>query len=113
MHRGIFSHPATLHRASGEDVPGYVRFAGIASRSIFIIALLVVTVWVSRPQFASNWLEHFTLGDFVRVMLGVAAGLWMIVHLFKLPKDAQAYVTWAGLGLALTPLILIYLVLFW
>lgn len=94
-------------------VPGYVRFAAILFRSIFIIALLIVTAWVARPQYGTLWIDHFTLGDFLRVVLGVLACLWMFVNLFILPRDAQGYHTWAYLGLALTPLIIICFLVFW
>jgi hypothetical protein len=30
--------------------------------------------------------------------------LWIVVHLFMLPKDAEGYRTWVYLGLVLAPL---------
>jgi hypothetical protein len=35
--------------------------------------------------------------------LGVAVGLWILLHLFMLPKDAEGYRTWVYLGLIIAP----------
>ncbi len=113
MPRGIVPHSGAFDEASPESVPSHIRLFGLLFRSIFILALLVATVWVARPQSATNWMEHFTVGDFIRVMLGVAACLWMVVHLFKLPKDQNGYRTWFYFGLAIIPLVVICAIVFW
>jgi hypothetical protein len=113
MRRGTLPYSAAFDAAPLESVSSATRIAAIIFRSLFIIALVAVTAWVSRPQFASNWLDHFTFGDFVRVALGFAACVWMVFHLFQLPKDARAYVTWTYLGLALTPLVVLAVIVFW
>jgi hypothetical protein len=74
---------------------------------------VVVTAWVSSPQLTTDWRKHLALGDFIRVALGVAACLWMLVNLFILPKDARGYRTWIYIGLALTPLIVLGILAFW
>ena len=71
-----------------------LRIAGIVLRSIFLCALLVVTVWVSLPQNESIWSVYETPGDLVRVALGVIVCVWILFHLFMLPKDAEGYRTW-------------------
>ena len=71
-----------------------MRIAGIVLRSIFLCALLVVTVWVSLPQNESIWSVYETPGDLVRVALGFIVCVWILFHLFMLPKDAEGYRTW-------------------
>jgi hypothetical protein len=71
-----------------------LRIAGIVLRSIFLCALLVVTVWVSLPQNESIWSVYETPGDLVRVALGFIVCVWILFHLFMLPKDAEGYRTW-------------------
>ena len=71
-----------------------MRIAGIVLRSIFLCALLVVTVWVSVPLNESIWSVYETPGDLVRVALGVIVCVWILFHLFMLPKDAEGYRTW-------------------
>ena len=71
-----------------------MRIAGIVLRSIFLCALLVVTVWVSLPQNESIWSIYETPGDLVRVALGFIVCVWILFHLFMLPKDAEGYRTW-------------------
>ena len=113
MRKGLLPLPAGTANRPDYSVPGYMKFAAILFRSVFIIALLIVTAWVSSPQIGSNWLDHFTLGDAIRATLGAVACLWMLVNLFILPKDAQGYRTWTYIGLALTPLVLICAIVFW
>ena len=71
-----------------------MRIAGIVLRSIFLCALLVVTVWVSLPQNESIWSVYETPGDLVRVALGFIVCVWILFHLFMLPKDVEGYRTW-------------------
>ena len=86
------------------DVPIGLRIAAIALRSIFVGALLVVTVRVSTPQNETIWSVFETPGDFIRVVLGFLTCVWIVAHLFMLPKDFEGYRTWVYLGLALAPL---------
>ena len=113
MRKGSFQLPAGSADRPDYGVPGYIKFAAILFRSVFIIALLIVTAWASSPQFGTNWLDHFTLKDAIRTTLGAAACLWMLVNLFILPKDVNGYRTWTYIGLALTPLVLIFFIVFW
>ena len=86
------------------DVPLGLRIAAIALRSVFVCALLVVTVRVSTPQSETIWSVFETPGDFIRVLLGFVTCVWIVAHLFMLPKDFEGYRTWVYLGLALAPL---------
>ena len=62
---------------------------------------------VSAPQSESIWSAYETPGDLIRLVLGVAVGVWILFHLFMLPKDPEGYRTWVYLGLAVVPLALI------
>ena len=67
----------------------------------------MVTVRVSAPQSESIWSAYETPGDLIRLALGIAVGVWILFHLFMLPKDPEGYRTWVYLGLAVVPLALI------
>jgi hypothetical protein len=45
--------------------------------------------------------------------LGLSVCLWLGVHLFILPKDAEAYRTWLYLGLAVLPLAVLCAFVIW
>jgi hypothetical protein len=81
-----------------------LRVAAIVLRSIFVGALLVITVRVSTPQNETLWTVFDSLGDVIRLVLGLVVCVWIIAHLFMLPKDAEGYRTWVYLGVALAPL---------
>lgn len=68
---------------------------------------MVVTVFVSSPQNETIWSAYETPGDLVRMALGLAVCLWLLIHLFMLPKDAEGYRTWLYLGLVVVPFALI------
>jgi hypothetical protein len=101
---------ATVH---DQGIPRRLKVAGIILRSIFVCALLVVTVRVSTPQTETIWSVFESLGDLVRVVLGLLVSVWIIAHLFMLPKDAEGYRTWVYLGLALVPLALACAIAVW
>ena len=92
--------------------PG-LKLAGGIVRLIFMCALLVVIVLVARPQSETIWTAYETPADLVRMALGLAAGIWIVVHLFIPPRDPSAYRTWIYLGLVLLPLALIYAIVMW
>jgi hypothetical protein len=99
--------------ASASEVPAHLRIAAIFLRALFIGALLVVIVRVSAPQSESIWSAYETPGDLIRLALGVAVGVWILFHLFMLPKDAEGYRTWVYLGLAVVPLAVICAIAVW
>jgi hypothetical protein len=90
-----------------------LRIAAIFLRAVFIATLLVVTARVSIPQNESIWSVWETPGDVVRLALGVAVGIWILVHLFMLPKDPEAYRTWVYLGLIVAPFVLLVAIATW
>ena len=85
------------------DIPISLRIGAIVLRALFIGALLVVVARVSTPQNESIWSAYETPGDLIRLALGVAVGLWVLLHLFMLPKDPEGYRTWVYLGLIIAP----------
>ena len=82
-------------------------------RSIFGCALVAVVIRVSLPQNESIWSVYDTPADLVRVALGFLVCLWIVFHLFMLPKDADGYRTWVYLGLALVPLAIAGVIAVW
>jgi hypothetical protein len=90
-----------------------VRTAGIVLRALFMGILIVVTARVASPQTESFWSAYETPGDLVRMALGLSVCLWLAVHVFILPKDAEAFRTWLYLGLAILPLALLCAVVIW
>jgi TRAP-type C4-dicarboxylate transport system permease small subunit len=90
-----------------------VRIAGMILRALFIGILIVVTARVASPQNETFWSAYETPGDLIRMALGLSVCLWLAVHVFILPKDAEAYQTWLYLGLAVLPLALICAIVVW
>jgi len=99
--------------ARDQAIPRRLKVAGIILRSIFVCALLVVTVRVSTPQSETIWSVFESLGDLVRVVLGLLVSVWIIAHLFMLPKDQEGYRTWVYLGVVLAPLALACAIAVW
>ena len=95
------------------EISRTVRFGGLAVRTLFIAILIVITARVAGPQ-----LEHIssiweTPSDVVRVALGVAVCIWLVVNLFILPRDAGGYRTWLYLGPVLLPLAMLCTIVAW
>jgi hypothetical protein len=90
-----------------------VRIAGMILRALFIGILIVVTARVASPQTERFWSAYETPGDLIRIGLGLSVCLWLAVHVFILPKDAEAYRTWLYLGLAVLPLALLCAIVIW
>jgi hypothetical protein len=90
-----------------------LRRVGLVLRILLISILLVLTIRVSSPQNETIWSAYETPGDLIRVILGSVACLWIVFHLFMLPKDPEAYRTWVYLGLAAVPFALICLMAVW
>ena len=90
-----------------------LRILAIALRTLFIGALVVVIVRVSSPQSETLSSLYETPGDLIRLALGFAVCLWIVIHLFMLPKDAEGYRTWVYLGLVVAPLALAVAIFLW
>jgi Ca2+/Na+ antiporter len=100
-------------RKTETKLPFGVVIGGVTFRTLFIIALAILTARVASPQIEDIWSVFETPDDFVRVMLGFTLVAWCIVNLFILPKDAEAYRTWLYLGLAVLPLSLLCAFVVW
>ena len=106
------------NRVAGEPEPKSaisprLRVAAILLRALFIGALLVVIARVSRPQSETIWSAYETPGDLIRLGLGFAVCVWIIVHMFMLPKDPDGYRTWVYLGAVVVPFALICAFAIW
>jgi len=88
------------------SIPMGLRVLAIFLRALFIGALVAVTARVSSPQSESLASVYETPGDLVRVALGFAVCLWIVIHMFMLPRTTEGYRTWVYLGLVVTPLAL-------
>src|SRR5262249_26610802 len=94
-------------------IPIGLRVLAMALRAVFIGALVVVTVRVSSPQSETFSSVYETPGDLIRLALGFGVCLWIVIHLFMLPKDAEGYRTWVYLGLVVAPLALAVAFVLW
>ena len=100
-------------RAPSDGLYRSVWFGGLAVRTAFIAVLIVITARVSSPQ-----VEHMssiweTPSDVARVALGAAVCGWLLVNLFKVPKDSGGYRTWLYLGPILLPLAILVAAVAW
>jgi hypothetical protein len=100
------------HPAPAEITPRQ-RMAGLFLRTVLIVSLLIVTLHVSMPQSASIWTAYNTLGDFIRLSLGLTACVWVAIQVFATPKDPGAFRTWLYLGLAAVPFAVICIIGVW
>jgi hypothetical protein len=85
-------------------IPMGLRILAIILRALFIGALVAVTVRVSSPQSESLASVYETPGDLIRLALGIAVCLWIVIHPFMLPRTAEGCRTWIYLGLVVAPL---------
>lgn len=107
------SETAREENSPAEKIPRGLRIAGMVVRTVFIVALTLVTLRVSLPQSETIWTAYETPGDLVRMGLGLIVCIWAVAQLFIIPRDAQAYRTWLYLGLAAVPFVLILVVAVW
>jgi hypothetical protein len=94
-------------------IPVGMRILAIVLRALFIGALVVVTLRVSSPQSESFASVYEAPGDLIRLTLGLAVCLWVVIHLFMLPRTAEGYRTWVYLGLVVAPLGLAAAIAIW
>jgi hypothetical protein len=95
------------------EVPVLLRTTALVLRAIFLGALIVLALRVSAPQSETIWSAYETPGDLIRLVLGAAVALGILIHLFKPPRDAHALRTWAYLGLVLAPAAVAITVVMW
>jgi hypothetical protein len=97
----------------GNKVPAGLRIAAIVLRTLFIAVLVLITFLVSMPQNETIWTAYDTPSDLVRLVLGFAVVAWLVVQLFRLPRDQDGYRTWLYLGLVAVPFSVICLIAVW
>jgi TRAP-type C4-dicarboxylate transport system permease small subunit len=95
------------------SIPAWLRFAGLMLRTLFIIALIVLTYRVSLPQSETISTAYDTPNDLIRLLLGLGICLWLIVQMFRLPRDVAGLRTWFYVGLGALPFALICLAYIW
>jgi hypothetical protein len=93
--------------------PNGVWLLGVTARTLFLMILAVVTARVAHPQIETMRSVFETPSDVVRVALGFAVCFWIVINIFRLPKDAGAYRTWSLMGLGLIPLGLLCAFVVW
>jgi hypothetical protein len=117
MHPSVIERVPTARGSTGTKLPAEIsprlRMAGILLRALFLGAVVLVIARVCLPQSESIWSAYETPGDLIRMALGFAVCLWILVHAFMLPKDAEGYRTWVYLGLAVVPFALVCVVAVW
>jgi len=74
---------------AASTIPMGLRILAIILRTLFFGALVVVTVHLSSPQSDTIWTAYETLGDLIRLALGFAVCLWIVIHLFMLPRTPR------------------------
>ena len=90
-----------------------VKVGGVAFRTLFIIALAILTARVAMPQIEKLWSVFETPDDLIRVALGFALCVWCVINLFILPKDAEAYRTWIYIAIFVLPFALLCAFVAW
>jgi hypothetical protein len=94
-------------------IPVSLRILAIILRALFISALVAITVRVSTPQSETLWSVHETPADLVRLALGLVVCLWVVIHLFMLPRTVEGYKRWVYLGLVIAPLSSAVAIIIW
>jgi len=94
-------------------IPAWQQFAGLTLRSVFLIALAVLTFRVALPQNETIATAYDTPNDLIRLALGFAVCGWLVFELFRMPRDAGSYRSWLYIGAAGVPFALICLYYAW
>jgi hypothetical protein len=94
-------------------IPTGLRILAIVLRALFIGALVAVTVLVSSPQSENLASVYESPGDLIRLALGFAVCLWIVSHLFMLPRTTEGYRTWVYLGLVVAPFAWVVAIVIW
>jgi hypothetical protein len=98
---------------TASNLPTLSHIAGLVLRVLFMTALVLITWRVSMPQSTSIWTVYETPGDLMRMVLGLAVCVGIVIQLFTASYDDQRYRTWRYLGLAAVPFAWICLVAVW
>ena len=106
------THPVTT--LSDSKIPTGVRVAAAVLRIAFIGTLVLIVLSVSMPQNETIWTIYDTPLDVIRLLLGIAVCVWLVIQLFVGgPRDLHGYRTWLYLGLVAVPFAVITLVYVW
>jgi hypothetical protein len=81
-----------------------LRILASTLRALFLGALIVIIARVSSPQSETIWTVYETPEDLVRLAIGFAACVWLLIHIFMFPRDTEGYRTWLFFGLVVAPL---------
>ena len=99
--------------ARPHDIPEPLRLAAVVVRAVFLCVLVAIIVHVSHPQSETIWTAHETPGDAMRLAVGIATSILIVLHIFIMPKDPESYRAWLYIGLGAMPFALIYLIASW
>jgi hypothetical protein len=80
-------------------IPLWRRILIMFLRALFFGALGAVTVRLSSPQSETIWTVYESPGDLIRLAVGFAVCLWLVVHFFMFPKRPDIFRFWVYLGL--------------
>lgn len=97
----------------GPEIPTNLRVAATLLRGIFLCVLAVMALRVTMPERETLFSAYVKWGDLVRMALGLAVCVWLVIQLFKMPKTANGYRVWLYFGLVAVPVALICLVAIW
>ena len=108
----------TAQRPPGSEmevaaIPLWLRILVMVLRTLFFGALVAVTVRLSSPQSETIWTVYDTPSDLIRVAVGFAVCMWIVVHFFMFPERADVYRAWVRIGLVVTPLALAMAIAVW
>ena len=108
----------TAQRPPGSEmevaaIPLWLRILVMVLRTLFFGALVAATVRLSSPQSETIWTFYDTPSDLIRVAVGFAVCMWIVVHFFMFPKRADVYRAWVRIGLVVTPLALAMAIAVW
>ena len=70
-------------QAPNAKIPAWQQFAGLTLRSVFLMALAVLTFRVALPQNETIATAYDTPNDLIRLVLGFAVCGWLVFELFR------------------------------
>lgn len=90
-----------------------MRFVGLTLRTVFLLLLVVVTARVAAPQNETLLSAYDTPTDLLRMMLGAAVCIFLMVQIFRYSRDPADMRRWVQIGVAAVPLALLCAVVIW
>ena len=94
-------------------IPKGLRILAMFLRALVFGALVAMIVYVSSPQSEAIWTIYDTPRDLIRLALGFAVCLGIVIRFFRFPKTAEAYRAWAYFGLVFAPLAVVTAIWVW